>query len=106
MSRKRRMFDIEMPQEETAPAAPDGPRISALGERRSPMASAVRENAEALQARTDHAIDTRNRLFPNLTEMSLSMNSLHGINDGIAAADKSHLGGDASGLGSVPETTR
>ena len=60
----------------------------------------------ALQARTDHAIDTRNRLFPNLTEMSLSMNSLHGINDGIAAADKSHLGGDASGLGSVPEITR
>ena len=60
----------------------------------------------ALQARTDHAIETRNRLFPNLTEMSLSMNSLHGINDGIAAADRSHFGGDASGIGPIPEITQ
>jgi len=53
MSRKRRMFDIEMPEEETVEARPAGPRISTLGERRAPMASAVRENAEALRARAE-----------------------------------------------------
>ena len=54
----------------------------------------------ALQARTDHAEETRDRLFPNLTTSSLSMNSLHGITDGITAADKSHLGGPATGIDS------
>lgn len=56
MSRKRRMFDIEMPGEE----APKGPRIRTLGHdpedprpRRGPMASAIAENAGAVAARAE-----------------------------------------------------
>lgn len=48
MSRKRRMFDIDLPAEELAPA-PKEPK------RRGPMASAISENAEALQARRSAA---------------------------------------------------
>jgi len=67
MSRKRRIFDIDMPEDEApapAPAKPPAPaagpapepRISSLDPdnpraRRGPMASAVRENAEALKTR-------------------------------------------------------
>lgn len=50
MSRKRRMFDIDLPDE---PAAEAGPRISSLGERRGPMASAVRETADSLRSRSE-----------------------------------------------------
>ena len=57
MTRKRRMFDIEMPGEE-APAK--GPRIRTLGAdpndprpRRGPMASAIAENAGAVAARAE-----------------------------------------------------
>jgi ParB family chromosome partitioning protein len=50
MSRKRRMFDIdipdEMPPEPAAPAAASEPR-------RGPMASAVRENADSLRSRAE-----------------------------------------------------
>ena len=54
MSRKRRMFDIEMPEEGPA----EGPRISSVDApsskaRRGPMASAISENAGALTARRD-----------------------------------------------------
>ncbi len=49
MSRKRRMFDIEMPEED--PPAPERPAGEAL--RRGPMASAIAENAGALSARRD-----------------------------------------------------
>lgn len=47
MTRKRRMFDIEMPEEQ--PAGAPAPNDNA--QRRGPMASAIAENAEALQAR-------------------------------------------------------
>lgn len=52
MSRKRRMFDIEMPEE---PATVE-PRVSSLdpgAKRRGPMASAISENAGALNARAE-----------------------------------------------------
>ncbi len=52
MSRKRRMFDIEMPEE---PAAAE-PRVNDLeqgSKRRGPMASAIAENAGALTARAE-----------------------------------------------------
>ncbi|PWR02685.1 replication protein [Meridianimarinicoccus roseus] len=48
MSRKRRMFDIEMPEEA---AAPQPEPITDV--RRGPMASAVRENADSLRARAE-----------------------------------------------------
>lgn len=48
MSKKRRIFDIDLPEDEpTAPAAP------APEPRRGPMASAVRETAESLTSRAD-----------------------------------------------------
>lgn len=48
MTRKRRMFDIEMPAD-PAPAEPARPGDA----RRGPMASAVRENAESLRQRAE-----------------------------------------------------
>lgn len=48
MSRKRRVFDIEMPEER------DPAQVAPLTEpRRGPMASAVRENAESLRSRVE-----------------------------------------------------
>lgn len=48
MSRKRRMFDIEMPED------PESPGPESITEvRRGPMASAVRENADSLRARAE-----------------------------------------------------
>lgn len=44
MSKKRRMFDIDMPQDEAAP-------LETKSASRSPMAAAISENAEALKAR-------------------------------------------------------
>lgn len=52
MTRKRRMFDIEMPEEEAAVVEANAPASS---QRRGPMASAIAENAEALQARKSAA---------------------------------------------------
>lgn len=51
MTRKRRMFDIELPEDD-APT-PEAPAPAA--QRRGPMASAISENAEALQARRSAA---------------------------------------------------
>lgn len=48
MTRKRRMFDIEMP-EDPAPGEPSRPGDA----RRGPMASAVRENADSLRQRAE-----------------------------------------------------
>lgn len=46
MSRKRRVFDIDLPEGDLTPPEPsEGPQ------RRGPMASAITENAQALQAR-------------------------------------------------------
>jgi len=53
MTRKRRMFDIEMP-DDPAPVDPARPGEAHAGEaRRGPMASAVRENAESLRQRAE-----------------------------------------------------
>ena len=54
MSRKRRIFDIDMPDEvpEAAPAPAPAPEAkSAEAARRGPMAAAITENAEALRHR-------------------------------------------------------
>lgn len=51
MSRKRRMFDIDLPDDDAVPA----PEPAAPQARRGPMASAITENAEALQARKSAA---------------------------------------------------
>ncbi|WP_375175139.1 ParB/RepB/Spo0J family partition protein [Pseudooceanicola sp.] len=50
MSRKRRVFDIDLPEEAPAPEA-DTMVAEEPAARRGPMASAIAENAEALQAR-------------------------------------------------------
>ncbi len=52
MTRKKRMFDIEIPEEEAAVVDAPAPSSS---QRRGPMASAIAENAEALQARKSAA---------------------------------------------------
>ena len=54
MTRKRRMFQIDIPEEAVAPPAPSGNSA-----RRGPMASAIAENAEALQARKTAAEQIR-----------------------------------------------
>jgi ParB family chromosome partitioning protein len=52
MTRKRRMFDIEMPEEDGPAAAAEAPEVLApTTRRRGPMASAITENAEAVRAR-------------------------------------------------------
>lgn len=53
MSRKRCMFDIEMPEEGVPEATPAERAEAPPPDRRGPMASAVRENAESLRARAD-----------------------------------------------------
>lgn len=57
MTRKRRVFDITLPEDDFA----DNPPVDA-SQRRGPMASAISENAEALQARksTSEAIRAEN----------------------------------------------
>lgn len=60
MSKKRRVFDIDMPEEETVPAGTVGGAQEALetksmfggaSKRRGPMASAISENADSLKER-------------------------------------------------------
>jgi ParB family chromosome partitioning protein len=51
MTRKKRMFDIEMPEDAAETATPPAPGAP----RRGPMASAIAENAEALKARKSAA---------------------------------------------------
>ena len=58
MSRKRRVFDIEMPEEgdvTTGSGAESRAPAEEPPQRRGPMASAIAENAEALQARKSAA---------------------------------------------------
>ena len=50
MSRKKRIFDIDMPEDDANGA---GEATAKPGLRRGPMASAIAENAEAVQARRD-----------------------------------------------------
>ncbi len=51
MTRKRRMFDIELPDEADDAPAPEAQAPPPSPRRRGPMASAITENAEALKAR-------------------------------------------------------
>ena len=53
MSKRRRMFEIEVPAGSDAPPAPELETKSTTSPRRGPMASAVRESAEAVRARAD-----------------------------------------------------
>lgn len=53
MSRKRRVFDITLPEDDLTPLELE--TKSATAPRRGPMASAISENAEALQARKSAA---------------------------------------------------
>lgn len=59
MSRKRSMFDIDIPDDLAAPTAPEPMADTAIAPRRGPMASAISENAAALQARADAAAAIR-----------------------------------------------
>lgn len=52
----------------------------------------------ALAHRQAEAEDALHELFPNLSSMNLSMNHMRGIIDGVDAAERSHLGGDKSGI--------
>lgn len=56
MSRKRRMFDVDLPEE---PAIPDDLEVKSFGGRRGPMATAIGENAESLRERARVEADIR-----------------------------------------------
>lgn len=64
-------------------------------ERRAEIASRA---LPALARRQTNAEDALHDLFPNLSSMNLSMNHMRGIIDGVDAAERSHLGGDKSGI--------
>lgn len=51
-----------------------------------------------LARRQAEAEDALHNLFPNLSSMNLSANHMRGIIDGVDAAERSHLGGDKSGI--------
>ena len=53
MSKRRRVFDIDMPEEETFPAGKveAAPETKSLPLRRGPMATAIGENSQALRER-------------------------------------------------------
>ena len=66
MTRKRSMFDIDLPEDsQEGPVQPPAPRITTIGERRGPMASAVRETAGSLRERSEaeRAIRAENDLL-------------------------------------------
>lgn len=56
MTKKRRMFDIDLPEDEIAPVAEAAP---AQGLRRGPMATAIGENAESLRERQQAEVAIR-----------------------------------------------
>ena len=55
MSKKRRVFDIDMPEDETFPAGKIGaaPETKSMSLRRGPMATAITENSESLRNREE-----------------------------------------------------
>ncbi|SDX12997.1 ParB/RepB/Spo0J family partition protein [Roseicitreum antarcticum] len=59
MSRKRSIFDIDIPDDLATPVVPDPDTLPDVAPRRGPMASAISENAAALQARADAAAAIR-----------------------------------------------
>ena len=56
MSRKRRMFDVDLPED---PPIPDDLEVKSFGGRRGPMATAIGENAESLRERARVEADIR-----------------------------------------------
>lgn len=56
MSRKRRMFDVDLPND---PPIPDDLEVKSFGGRRGPMATAIGENAESLRERARVEADIR-----------------------------------------------
>lgn len=60
MSKKRRMFDVDLPDEIEAPTLPDDLETKSMGGmRRGPMATAIGENADALRRRATVEADIR-----------------------------------------------
>lgn len=59
MSKRRRIFDVDLPEEELNSAAPDV-AVLVPRDRRGPMATAVRENAESLKERSEREAQIRN----------------------------------------------
>ncbi|PZQ96080.1 MAG: replication protein [Cereibacter sphaeroides] len=59
MSKKRRMFDIDLPEADVAPLPPDLETKSMDAPRRGPMATAIGENADALRRRATIEADIR-----------------------------------------------
>ncbi len=53
MSKKRRVFDIDLPVDDTPPPAAAPSREAKVDARRGPMAAAVRETAESLNSRAE-----------------------------------------------------
>jgi ParB family transcriptional regulator, chromosome partitioning protein len=58
MSKKRRVFDIDLPEEESAETFPAG-KVSEEAPRRGPMAAAISENADSLRDRETIAAQIR-----------------------------------------------
>ncbi|WP_448856240.1 DUF2786 domain-containing protein [Corynebacterium camporealensis] len=102
--------NAEAVQEATAEA---GPKSSTTAKDEPSFDDGADENSvnqskdflPALQQRALRAEETRDRIFPNLKESTLSMNSMLGVNDGIIAAENSHLRGDSAGVGNGPQAS-
>lgn len=80
--------NVEAAQESAADEDIDKQRAYEIVSRALPVLA--RRQAEAEDALHD--------LFPNLSSMNLSANHMRGIIDGVDAAERSHLGGDKSGI--------
>lgn len=57
MTKKRRMFDVDLPEDESA--LPPDLEVKAFGVRRGPMATAITENSDALRQRAGIEADIR-----------------------------------------------
>lgn len=62
------------------------------------LATVASQALPVLARRLTAAEETRDRLFPHLSTLSLSATHLDGLHDGIAAAESARLGGDSAGL--------
>ncbi|MCQ9337664.1 hypothetical protein NQ011_13425 [Corynebacterium phoceense] len=62
------------------------------------LATVASQALPVLARRLTAAEETRDHLFPHLSTLSLSATHLDGLQDGIAAAEATRLGGDSAGL--------
>lgn len=58
----------------------------------------VNKALPVLANRQEEAEASRNRLFPHLSSMKLSITNYRGVDDGVDAANRSHLSGDGAGI--------